>query len=71
METQGNVVITPSVLPEGMSARDYMRICLAMIDSADAVYFLDDYQDSQGARVEWMYCQYIGKGCLYQGVNER
>lgn len=33
----GNIVLNPAELPEGMEAADYMRICMAMIDVADAV----------------------------------
>lgn len=58
---EGYTVLTPAVLPEGMTKADYMKICFAMIDVADAVAFLPDYLDSQGAMVEMAYCQYIGK----------
>lgn len=65
MTQQGYTVMTPAVLPEGMSRADYMRVCFAMIDVADAVAFLPDYTDSQGAMVEMAYCQYIGKETLH------
>lgn len=60
-------VISPAVLPEGMSSADYMRICFAMIDIADVVVFLPDYTESRGALVEYAYCQYVGKQTLYLG----
>ena len=53
-----------SILPScrgGMSREDYMRICFAMIDVADAVVFLSDAKESAGARLERAYCEYIGK----------
>ena len=55
------VVLNPARLPEGMEPEDYMRICFAMIDSADLVMFLPDWADSQGAQLEMKYCQYIRK----------
>lgn len=58
---QGHIVLTPAVLPEGMTPADYMRICFAMIDTADAVAFLPDYAESKGAMVELAYCNYVGK----------
>lgn len=58
---QGNIVLNPAELPEGMSPADYMRICFAMIDVADAVVFLPGAADSEGARLEKAYCKYIGK----------
>lgn len=65
MKTQGFTVLNPAVLPEGMKPADYMRICLAMIDSADVVMFLPDWEESKGAKLEWDLCQYIGKQTMY------
>lgn len=61
LESRGHTVLSPAVLPEGMSRADYMRICLAMIDSADVVGFLPDWTDSDGARLEREYCSYTEK----------
>ena len=58
---QGHTVLNPAELPEGMAPADYMRICFAMIDVADAVVFLPDAAESAGARLERAYCEYIGK----------
>lgn len=58
---QGFTVINPEVLPEGMRPADYMRICFAMVDIADEVVFLPDWQESQGANLEMALCQYIKK----------
>ena len=65
LEKIGHIVISPAVLPEGMTPGDYMKICFAMIDVADAVVFLPDWKDSAGARLEGEYCKYINKKCLY------
>ena len=51
---QWHTVLNPAELPEGMAPADYMRICFAMIDVADA-------KDSAGAKLEMAYCNYIGK----------
>lgn len=61
LSEKGHAVLNPSILPSGMTNADYMRICLSMIDSADAVYFLPDYKGSPGAQIELAYCLYIGK----------
>lgn len=63
LHDQGHTVLNPAILPEGLEQADYMRICLAMLDSADLAVFLPDYQESAGAMVEWAYCQRIGKPC--------
>ena len=44
---QGHTVLNPAELPSGMSREDYMRICFAMIDVADAVVFLPDWRRFQ------------------------
>lgn len=52
LKKAGHVVLNPAKLPAGMSKADYMRICLAMIDSADIVYLLPGANLSKGAAVE-------------------
>lgn len=44
-----------------MQKADYMRICFAMIDTADVVAFLPGYETSPGAQLELQYCFYIDK----------
>ena len=52
----GHTVLNPSVLPKGLGDCDtYMRICLPMIDVADAVVLLEGWRDSCGACREWGY----------------
>lgn len=65
LEGQGFTVLNPAELPEGMSPADYMRICMAMMDSADLVAFLPDYEQSRGAQLEWAWCQYVSKQTMY------
>ena len=55
------IILNPATLPEGMTTADYMRICLAMIDSADLVVFGVKAEDSKGAKLERDYCEYIDK----------
>lgn len=57
----GNVVLNPAELPEGMAAADYMRICFAMLDVADEMWYLADAADSPGAFLEIQYCRYVKK----------
>ena len=58
LTAQGFIPLSPSRLPKGMGNGQYMRICLAMIDSADAVLFLPGWVRSEGARLEKDYCVY-------------
>lgn len=61
LERQGYIVLNPALLPEGMATSDYMRICMAMLDTADVVFFLPGWVDSEGAKLEWQYCEYTRK----------
>ena len=54
-------MLNPSWMPQGMQKADYMRICFAMIDTADVVAFLPGYETSPGAQLELQYCCYIDK----------
>lgn len=56
----GYIPLSPARLPQGMTNEQYMRICFAMIDSADAVLVLT-YRYSAGTGLECDYCNYIGK----------
>lgn len=62
---EGFTVLNPAELPEGMRPADYMRICFAMMDSADVVAFLPDWDQSNGAKLEHAWCQYVGKTTMY------
>lgn len=56
VESRGDYeVINPALLPAGMERGKTMLICFAMIDAADAVYFMKDWRESEGARAEYQY----------------
>lgn len=62
-------VLDPTTLPEGMTTQQYMRVCLAMVDDADAVLMLPGWENSNGATIEAMYAKYIGKP-VFKSVEE-
>jgi len=61
LTAMGFIVLTPTRLPYNLSNEKAMKICLAMIDQADAVYFLPGWNQSVGANLEMAYCKYTGK----------
>ena len=42
-----------------------MRICFAMLESADTAVFLPDWEDSPGAQLEKHWCEYVGKKIVF------
>ena len=61
LSAAGFIPLSPARLPSGLSKAQYMRIDLAMLDSADAVLFLKGYSFSSGAMIEHTYCGYTDK----------
>jgi len=59
-EQCGCAVLDPSLLPKGMEQADYMRICIAMLQSADFVQMLPGWEESEGATLEKAYAAMIG-----------
>lgn len=49
------IVLNPAKLPSGMEYEDYMTICYAMIDVADEVCLLPNWENSPGANREKHY----------------
>lgn len=60
----GYIVLCPSWMPQGLQPADYMRMCFAMIDTADVVAFLPGFSKSPGARLEAEYCFYTDKNTI-------
>lgn len=64
-KTKGNKVMNPAILPGGFSQADYMRICFAMIDACEVIKFLPNWIKSDGAKVEKIYGEKVGKKIVY------
>lgn len=65
----GHIVLNPATAPEGLRPVDYMRLCFAMMEAADVVLFMQDYQASRRTQrnrrpclfAAWQIC--LGAGC--------
>lgn len=65
---QGHTVISPIILSDiPLKHEEYLHICKAMIDVCEAVYFLDNWQDSKGAVEEFAYAGSKGKRLIWEG----
>lgn len=68
LRQNGHIPINPAVECEGLSPADYLRISLARLEAADAIFPLYSWQMSSGAMIEMQYAKYAGK---YLCVAER
>ena len=66
LRAKGHTVLDPALLPMDLDDKAYLPICTAMIDAADAIYMLDGYKDSPGARAEKCYAVRQGKKLRYE-----
>lgn len=60
LDSQGHTVLNPATLPDGLSEKEYMDICLSMLRCADAIYLLDEWKISAGAHVEHALAEKLG-----------
>ena len=61
LERQGYKVINPvklaAALPETLTWKQIMEICLTAIAQADEAYFLEGWEESVGATAEFLACK--------------
>lgn len=73
LREKGHAVINPfAMLDDTRGALDYedeMAICFAAVDVCDAIYMLEDWSESPGARREHEYALNKGKKIIYQTVE--
>ena len=68
LKDAGLLVLNPATLPIGMEDSKYLPICLAMLDASDAIYLLNNWNDSVGAKVEAAYAKAQGKVIWYEDL---
>lgn len=58
LESMGYKIINPvnlaAALPDNFTWRQIMEVCLAALSQADEAYFLEGWEDSNGANMEWI-----------------
>ncbi|HAT3921239.1 TPA: DUF4406 domain-containing protein [Kluyvera ascorbata] len=64
--SKGHVVLNPALLPDGLTQPQYMDICLAMLRCAHAIYLLDGWEKSAGARAEKALAEKLSLEIMYQ-----
>ena len=61
-----NPVKLDSILPKSLTCEERLKINLALIDVCDAIYMLDDWEDSCDANRELGYAMGKGKQVMYE-----
>ncbi|KAB1578750.1 DUF4406 domain-containing protein [Serratia marcescens] len=62
----GHTPLNPATLPDGLAEADYMAIGIAMLQRAEAIYLLDGWQSSVGAKAEFALAEKLGLKVIYQ-----
>jgi len=70
LEAQGYVVMNPASMRDGFEYTEYMKVCMAMIDTCDSIYLLKDWGQSKGAMIEYHFAKALDKGVLLE-VNAK
>lgn len=52
LEQRGCIVLNPAVFPDGLAHHQYLAMTLVMLEQADAIYLLDGWENSVGAKAE-------------------
>jgi len=71
LKDEGNLVMNPSVLPDGFEYDLYLPICYKMIDACDCVFMLSNWVDSKGAKLEFEYALNNGKIIIFQKLLDK
>ena len=66
LRKRGYIVLSPAVLPNGLTHGAYLHICLGMIDCCDGVMFLEGWERSIGACKEHEYAETKGIKRFYE-----
>lgn len=48
----GFTVLNPAIFPDGLEHHQYLAMTLVMLEQADAIYLLDGWENSVGAKAE-------------------
>ena len=58
-------VLNPAELPKTLRNDQAMKICFAMINVSDVVFFMPEWERSVGAKLEMAYAKYMNKEINY------
>jgi hypothetical protein len=62
----GYVVLNPAILPDGLTQAQYMQIDLTMLQCCDAIFMLNNWDDSAGAMAEHALAMKLGLTVIHE-----
>jgi len=70
LRAEGHEVINPAAiglnLPMSFTHRDYMDVDIMLLDKCDAIFMLNNWEDSAGAQQEHEYAEQKGLDIIYE-----
>ena len=70
LEEYSCIPLNPCVLPEGLTQKEYMQICISMLNISNMAVFLPGWECSEGAKLEHAYCKKCGLPITYLESDE-
>lgn len=71
---EGHDVINParilSQFPVDTEYVEYMTNSLRLLDKCDTIFLMRDWEDSYGARIEFVYSQATGKNIIFESMGK-
>ena len=67
LSMKGYIVLSPAILPDGLTQAEYMQIDLTMLQCCDAIFMLTGWKDSTGAKAEHALAVKLNMTILNQG----
>lgn len=68
---QGHLVFNPALHPDMFTWEQFMELDLKALGNCDAIYLLEDWKDSRGAKIEYDEAVKLGKEIIFENKLEQ